>query len=109
MPQFPFDFKFMVSRIIADSRNPRNSWKLQFSAGFAHHCYHDAPVSRSDVAFEMEYLLPGAERKLSARDWDCQLRPHQRGLQMRVAVAVAPGLFMPVARLALSPPFPSSP
>ena len=57
---------------------------------------HDRPVPRPDVAFDVEDLLPHPEDGPAVRDRHRQRRPEERRLQVRVTVAVVPGLFVAV-------------
>src|SRR6266508_953380 len=66
------------------------------SAGFAEHGDHDGALARVDVALQVEDLLPGAEHRPAAAHRHRQRRPQQRGLKVRVAVAVVPRLFVAV-------------
>jgi len=58
--------------------------------------HDDGAASGFDVAFQMENLLPGAQDRFSTGHRHGQGRSQQRGLQMRVAVAVVPGAFVSV-------------
>ena len=57
---------------------------------------HDPALAATDVAFEMEDLLPGPQNQLPAGDGHCQGRSEEGGLQVGVAVAIVPGLFVAV-------------
>ena len=56
----------------------------------------DGALARTDVAFDVDDLLPGAQQQLAVADRHCQRRPQHGGLQVRMAVAVVPGLLMAV-------------
>ena len=58
---------------------------------------HDCALPATDIAFEVEDLLPGSEHRLSFVNGDGERGPKQSGLQMRVAVAVMPGLLVAIA------------
>ena len=58
--------------------------------------HHDLPLPRLDVAFQVEDLLPGAQDELAVADRHGQVRAEPTGLQVRVAVAVVPGLLVAV-------------
>ncbi len=49
-----------------------------------------------NVAFQVEYLLPGAQHQRTIPHGDRKIRPQERRLQMRMAVAVVPGLLMAI-------------
>lgn len=44
----------------------------------------------------MKNLLPGAEDGFAVGEWDGERGAEQRGLKMRVAIAVVPGLFVSI-------------
>ena len=60
------------------------------------HGDHNRSLASPDAALQMEDLLPGTKYELSLSDGQGQRWPEQRGLQMRVAVAIMPGLLMAV-------------
>lgn len=60
------------------------------------HSYHHGPLPRSHVAFQMKDLLPSAEDGFAVSEGDGERWAKQRGLEMGVAVAVMPGLFVSV-------------
>ena len=83
-----------MSFAVKTSASPRlGGEKLALLAG---HCHHDGAAAGFDVAFQMENLLPGAQHRFSTGHRHGQGRPQQRGLQMRMAVAIVPRLFVSV-------------
>ena len=63
------------------------------------HRDHNASLTPAHVTLQMEDLLPSTKYELSLGDGHGQRWPKQRGLQMRVAVAIMPGLLVGVRRL----------
>ena len=61
-----------------------------------HHRHHHGAAPRTDVAFQVNELLPGAQHGLAVGHRRREGRPQERGLQMRMAVAVVPGLLVAV-------------
>src|SRR6516162_4767213 len=61
------------------------------------HGDYNRSLASPDVALQMEDLLPGTKYELSLSDGHGQRWPEQRGLQMRVAVAIMPGLLVAVS------------
>ena len=53
-------------------------------------------MAASDVAFQVEDLLPSPQEHLSVSNGHSEGRPEQGGLQMGVAVAIVPGAFVPI-------------
>ncbi len=60
------------------------------------HRDYDGSLAPAHVAFQVDDLLPGAQYQLAVGDGHGQRWPEQRRLQMRVAVAIMPGLFVAV-------------
>ena len=60
------------------------------------HRDHNASLTPAHVTLQMEDLLPSTKYELSHDDGHGQRWPKQRGLQMRVAVAIMPGLLVAV-------------
>jgi hypothetical protein len=58
--------------------------------------HHDRSLAPAHVAFEVEDLLPSAELECAISHRHGKRWPKDRGLQVRVAVAVVPGLFVAV-------------
>src|SRR5262245_59778893 len=56
----------------------------------------DVALARVDVALQVEDLLPRPQHRLAAGDGDGQRRAEDGRLQVRVAVAVVPGLLVAV-------------
>jgi len=71
-------------------------WPRAAESSFAHHGDRDRSLARFNVALDVKNLLPGAQHELAVHNWNCQRRPQHRGLQVGMAVAVVPGLFMAV-------------
>src|SRR5690242_12637231 len=60
------------------------------------HRHHDFAAARLDIALQQKNLLPGAQHQRTFAERDGHRLPQQRGLQVRVAVAIMPGLLMAV-------------
>ena len=58
------------------------------------HRHDHRPLPRFHVALQVEHLLPGAQHELPAADRNRQRWPLDRRLEVRVSVAVVPGLFV---------------
>ena len=58
---------------------------------FSEDRYDDRAVAGADVAFEMDDLLPRAQERLAVAHGRRKRRAQERGLEMRMAVAVVPG------------------
>src|ERR1700757_4390735 len=69
---------------------------LRATSSVTDHGDHNRSLASADVALYMEDLLPGTKYELSLRDGHGQRWPEQRALQMRVAVAIMPGLLVAV-------------
>src|SRR5690349_18101001 len=63
---------------------------------FAQYRDCDSPLSRANVAFDVADLLPGAQNQLAVANRYHEIRAQQGSLQVRVAVAVVPGLFVAI-------------
>ena len=63
---------------------------------FANHGHYDGPLAPAHVAFQMKDLLPGTQDELAIGDWHRERWPEQCRLQMRMAVAIMPGLFVTI-------------
>ena len=57
---------------------------------------YDFSISWFDVAFQVKDLLPGTENGAGVADGDRDRWAQPSGLQVRVAIAIVPGLFMAV-------------
>ena len=57
---------------------------------------NDRPLPWTYVTFEMKDLLPLTELQSAIANGDVQRRPEQRRLQVRMAVAIVPSLFVAV-------------
>jgi len=62
----------------------------------AGHCHHDRSLPPSNVALEMKDLLPGAQQHFALGNRDRERRSEEAGLEMRVPVAIMPGLLVAV-------------
>ena len=85
--------------LVADKH--RNAPQAAYAAFVLGHLYlaqgsFDEAATWFDVAFEVEYLLPCAEHEGTFADRDGKRGTHDRCLQVRMAVAVVPGPFVPV-------------
>ena len=60
------------------------------------HCDYNHALAPTHVAFRVEDLLPCAQGRLPAGDWNGLRRSQQRCLQMRVPIAVMPRLLMAI-------------
>jgi hypothetical protein len=58
--------------------------------------YDDLSSPRFDVALEMKNLLPGAQHRFATCDRHADRRAEPRGLQVRMPVAVVPGLLVAI-------------
>jgi len=58
--------------------------------------HHHGPPPWPGIALKMEYLLPCPQQHLALGHGHRERRSHERGLQMRVSVAVLPGPFVTV-------------
>jgi len=57
---------------------------------------HHRARAAADVAFQVKNLLPGSEHQLAFGNGHGQRRAEQSGLQVRMAVAVVPGLLVAI-------------
>ena len=63
---------------------------------FTVHRHNDVPVTRLDVAFKMEDLLPGPQDEIATVDGNRQRWPKHCGLQMRMSVSIEPRAFVTI-------------
>src|SRR5215472_3400645 len=60
------------------------------------HGDHNGSLASPDIALQMEDLLPGAKHEFALCDGHGQRWPEQRSLQVRMAIAIVPGLLVPI-------------
>ncbi len=58
--------------------------------------YHNGAPSRTDIAFQVDDLLPCAQHGFTVGHGHRERWPHKRGLQVRMAIAIVPGQFVAV-------------
>jgi hypothetical protein len=79
-------------------RLPAEKHYLKFHIkSLAYYRHHDSALAGFDVTFQVKDLLPGSQDQTAFLDGNGQGRAEHGCLQMRMAVAVMPGLFMAVA------------
>src|SRR5579884_1587758 len=63
---------------------------------FTHHRNHDGALAWANIAFQMHNLLPGSQQELAVGNGNGQFRPQERCLEMRMTIAVVPGLLVTI-------------
>jgi len=77
---------------------PPATWTmvLKLIPSFTNHGDDNSALASTNVAFQVENLLPGAQDELTVADGHSQRWPEQGRLQVGVPVTVMPGLLVPV-------------